>query len=189
MAALKQSCCGCSLKTGTKIIAVIYLVASVFEIGMAAICLHENYSNAMDKCRRFPHDENFQVVVLDFSSENSGYCNKLGTVLCLLKVTKTQLIVCLVFGITQAVSATLLFFGASESKPVLLLPWMVVQSLVIITMTIVSVIACARFFHAVEISHYPVVGAVYICLMLNVYILLVVSSLCQTLCERSQERT
>ncbi|XP_047099341.1 uncharacterized protein LOC124716831 [Schistocerca piceifrons] len=178
MAALKQSCCGCSLKTGTKITAVIYLVASVFEIGMAAICLHENYSNAMDKCRRFPHDEHFQVVVLDFSSEDSGYCNKLGTVLCLLKVTKTQLIVCLVFGITQAVSATLLFFGASESKPVLLLPWMVVQSLVIITMTIVSVIACARFFHAVEISHYPVVGAVYICLSKYLYLFLYGGMVC-----------
>ncbi|XP_049864420.1 uncharacterized protein LOC126365832 [Schistocerca gregaria] len=158
MAVLNQCCCGCSLKTGTIIIVILYVIASLVQIATTANSLHthqyddEDLNLAIDNFNSLVHTDiekqlrdTAEKLDNDFGLKDSdGSLTR--TVNKALpyktKVTKTQLIVTLVFAIIQAICGILLLFGAIQEKAGMLLPWVVVETLVVIASTVVGIITC-----------------------------------------------
>ncbi|XP_049768470.1 uncharacterized protein LOC126106293 [Schistocerca cancellata] len=201
MAVLNQCCCGCSLKTGTIIIAVLYVIASLVQIATTANSLHTH--QYVDEDLNYAIDNFNSLVHTDIEKQLRDTAEKLDNDFGLkgsdgsltrtvnkalpykTKVTKTQLIVTLVFAIIQAICGILLLFGAIQEKAGMLLPWVVVETLVVIASTVVGIITCIALIAVAETATAGFIAVVFVVLyvLLSVYFLLVVYSYYQTLRE------
>lgn len=200
MAVLNQCCCGCSLKTGTIIIAVLYVVYSLVQIGTTANSLHthqyvdEDFNLAIDNFNKFAQTDiekhlrnTAETLDKDFGlkGKDGSITGTLDKALPKTQVTKTQLIVGLVFAIIQAICGLLLLFGAIQEKAGMLLPWVVVETLVVIATTIIGIITCVALIAVAETATGGIIAvvAVIFYLLLSIYFLLVVYSYYQSLRE------
>ncbi|XP_049841821.1 uncharacterized protein LOC126292059 [Schistocerca gregaria] len=159
MVVIHQCCCGCSLRMGTIIIAILFVSLSFVQIGTSMYYL-------------LTHQYIDDVV-------NRGE---------LVSVIKALLIEVLVYSAMQAICSVLLLYGAIQEKSGMLLPWVVTEILVNIVMAVIGIIVFSGAFTSTAIAIVGLNTRVFVCIVIyvlfNLYSLVVVCSYYRTLREK-----
>ncbi|XP_049841822.1 uncharacterized protein LOC126292061 [Schistocerca gregaria] len=94
------------------------------------------------------------------------------------RVTKAELILGVVFSIIQFICGILLIYGAIQEKAGILLPWVVVETLLLIAVTVMGIVSCIKAFAVIESTIAGIIAVVWVVLyfLLSMYSLVVVYS-------------
>ncbi|XP_047099753.1 lysosomal-associated transmembrane protein 4B-like [Schistocerca piceifrons] len=170
----KSCCCGCTLKTGTILIALWYQAASVVQLATMA------YRWETGDYMGGSNDQTLQRV---FDPEEANllrrpYLNSLE-----IMYTYPLLIISLMMNVFEVVSCAMLLYGAMKERYGFVLPWMIIETLIVASSSVVMVQVSSAFLSDKEFYAAGIVGLLFCCafVVVNGYLILVVYSFYRSL--------
>ncbi|XP_049795741.1 uncharacterized protein LOC126210532 [Schistocerca nitens] len=172
MACLQHCCCGCSLKTGVVVVSVLFLLMSAAVVVVTANLIHqESRPPPAVRGGRLPPDvELVDAELTDVISRVLDEPNPASSV-------STPAVAFLAIGVIQGVCAIFLLVGALTECVCLMIPWIVVDAIVLAATLVAAVVADLMVF-ALFGSAFGIVAAfaIAVYLVANIYALMVVGS-------------
>lgn len=170
----RSCCCGCTLKTGTILIALWYQAASVVQLATMA------YRWETGDYMGGANDQTLQRV---FSPEEGSllrrpYLNSLE-----IMYTYPLLIISLVMNVFEVISCAMLLYGAMKERYGFVLPWMIIETIIVTSSSVVMVQVSSAFLSDKEFYTAGIIGLIFCCLfvVVNGYLILVVYSFYRSL--------
>ncbi|XP_049768835.1 uncharacterized protein LOC126106539 isoform X1 [Schistocerca cancellata] len=193
MVVLKQCCCGCSLRAGAIMIAIFFVVWSLVDIGTSANSLNtyhyidDDLSAAIDKFNSHVYTDVENPLIntgdtlnnhLALKGEDGRLSSTMDKALSQTRVTKAELILGVFFSVIQFICGILLIYGAIQENAGILLPWVVVETLLLIAGTVMGIVSCIKAFAVIESTIAGSITVVWLVLyfLLSVYSLVIVYS-------------